>query len=52
MEIHLEKDTPIVCTSSEQIVYMKNGIVSQRETQMMLVKWKVFEFHYQITEEN
>ena len=31
---------------------MKNGIVSQRETQMMLVEWKVFEFHYQITEEN
>ena len=51
-DILLEKDTPIVCTSSEQIVHVKNGIVSQRETQMMSVRWKVFEFHYQIPEEN
>ena len=51
-DILLEKDTPIVCTSSEQIVHVKHGIVSQHETQMMSVRWNVFEFHYQIAEEN
>lgn len=51
-DILLEKDTPIVCTSSEQIVHVKNGVVSQRETQMMSVRWKIFEFHYQIPERN
>ncbi len=42
------KDTPIFCTTKHQLVYVKNGIVDERETEMMCVRWKMFALNYQI----
>lgn len=49
-DILLTKDTPIFATSSETVSLVKNGILLQRETEMMSVRWKVFNFFYQISE--
>jgi len=49
-DLLLVKDTPIFCTSKRQLLYTKSGVVDDRETEMMAVRWKVFEFHYQIPE--
>ena len=35
-DILSENDTQIVCTSSEEIVHVKNAIVSQHETMMSM----------------
>ena len=30
------------------IIYIKNGVVDERETEMMSVRWKIFNFNFQI----
>ena len=47
-DILLTKDTPIFSTSSETVSLVRNGILLQKETEMMSVRWKVFRFFYQI----
>ena len=47
-----KNDTPVFCTSSHELTYMKNGVISDRETEMMSVRWKVFHFHSQIPEKD
>ncbi len=47
-DICLEKDTPIFCTSKAPIVYVKNSVVDDRETEMMQVRWHHFQFRYQL----
>ena len=37
-DIEFEKDTPIFCTSKRPLIFVKNGIVDDRETEMMGVK--------------
>ena len=49
-DILLTKDTPIFSTSSETVSLVRNGILLQKETEMMSVRWKVFKFFYQIAE--
>ena len=51
-DIQLVKDTPIFCTTKRPLLYVKNGIIDDRETDMMAVRWKMFEFKYQIPEES
>lgn len=49
-DIQLVRDTPIFCTTKRRLLYIKNGIVDERETEMMAVRWKVFDFKFQIPE--
>ncbi|XP_044166008.1 uncharacterized protein LOC122950000 [Acropora millepora] len=41
-------DTPIFATGKGPIVFSRSGIVDERETDMMAVRWNVFTFHVQI----
>ena len=50
-DIVFDKDTPIFSTSKHQLVYVKGGIVDERETEMMAVRWKIFNFNRQIPQE-
>lgn len=43
-----DSDTPIFATSKHQLVFVKNGGIDERETEMMSVRWKVFNFNRQI----
>ena len=45
------RDTPIFCTSKEEFTFVRGGMLDQRETEMMRVRWKVFSFHPQIPKE-
>ena len=51
-DILLEHGTPIFCTSSQNLRFVKNGVLIERETQMMGVRCKVFKFTFQIAEED
>ena len=47
-DIKFVKDTPIFCTMKEDLVYVRGGALDERETEMMRVPWKIFNFHAQI----
>ena len=46
-DIVFEKDTPIFGTGKQPLIYIKNGVIDQRETEMS-VRWKIFQFNVQI----
>ena len=50
-DIKFDKDTPIFCTTKQPIVLVRNGYVEQVETEMMNVRWKVFTFRHQFSEQ-
>ena len=50
-DLVFDKDTPIFSTSKHQLVYVKGGVVDERETEMMAVRWKIFNFNRQILQE-
>ena len=50
-DIVFDKDTSIFRTGKHPIIYIKNGVIDKRETEMMSVRWWVFNFNYQIPEE-
>ena len=50
-DLVFDKDTPIFSTSKHQLVYVKGGVVEERETEMMAVRWKIFNFNRQIPQE-
>ena len=50
-DIVFDKDTPIFSTGKHAIVYIKNVVIDKRETEMMSVIWRVFNFNYQIPTE-
>ena len=50
-DIVFDKDTPIFSTSKHQLVYVKSGVLDERETEMMAVRWKMFNFNRQIPQE-
>ena len=50
-DIVFDKDTPIFRTGKHPIIYIKNGVINERETEMMSVRWWVFNFNYQIPAE-
>lgn len=47
-DVTFKGDTPIFCTTKRPICFVKNGCVDDRETEMMSVRWKVFNLTYQI----
>jgi len=50
-DIQLVKDTPVFCTSKRPLIYIKNSVMDERETDMMNVRWKMFEFKQPIPED-
>ena len=50
-DIELVKDTPIFCTSKRPLIYIKNGVVDDRESEMMAVRWHIIYFNHQIPQE-
>ena len=50
-DIVFDKDTPIFSTGKHAIVYIKNGVIDEKETEIMSVIWRVFNFNYQIPTE-
>lgn len=51
-DLVFDNDTPIFSTGKHTMVYIKNGVIDERETEMMSVRWKVFYFNSQIAEED
>ena len=49
-DICLTNDVPIFATSSSEIKYITGKVVSQRESNMMDVRWNVVKFHHVISE--
>ena len=43
-------DTPIFCTVKEELSFVRAGVLDERETEMMRVRWRVFAFSSQISE--
>ena len=43
-------DTPIFCTAKEELSFVRAGVLDERETEMMRVRWRVFAFSSQISE--
>ena len=50
-DIAFTVDTPIFATGKNPIVFVKNGALDEKETEMMNVRWKIFRFHAQIPQE-
>jgi hypothetical protein len=51
-DVCIESDIPIFATSSGPIVYYgRNGRIDERETEMMSVRWRVFQLNHVIPEE-
>ena len=44
-------DTPIFATGKNTIVFVKNSLLDEKETEMINVRWKIFHFHAQIPRE-
>ena len=51
-DIVFEKDTPIFCTCKQDIVFVKGGVVDEKETEKMRVRWREFSLTYQIPEQD
>ena len=47
-DLIFDQDTSIFATGKHTLVYIKNGVIDERETEMMSVRWRVFHFHAQI----
>ena len=51
-DITVKSDTPIFCTTKYPILFLKNGVLDQLETEMMKVQWNLFELSYLIPRES
>ena len=47
-DLQIDTDVPIFCTSSQPIQLVRGGALLERETAMMTVRWRHFEFYHQI----
>ena len=47
-DLTLDGITPVFATSKHAIMFIKGGVVEERETEMMSVRWNEFRFHSQI----
>lgn len=50
-DMEFSRDTPIFCTSKEELCLVRCGVLDQTECQMMKVRWNIFALHYQIPKE-
>ena len=47
-DIEFTRDSPVFCTSKDEIVYFRGGALDSRECDMMRVRWRIFRLHAQI----
>ncbi len=47
-DIVFDKDTPVFATGTHSLVCVRGGQVNERETEMMSVRWIIFNFFHQI----
>ena len=50
-DIEFTRDTPIFCTSKEELTFVRGGVLDERESHMMRDRWKVFALQSPIPEE-
>ena len=50
-DICLQRDTPIFATGKGPLIYVKNGVIDQQETDMMSSRWRILKLHHQISRE-
>ena len=50
-DIVFEGDTPIFCTSKDELSFVRAGVLDTVEMRMMQVRWRVFTLYHQIPEE-
>ena len=46
-----DKDMPIISIGKHAVIYIENGVIDERETEIMSVRWRVSNFNYQIPAE-
>ena len=46
-DIEFTRDTPIFCISKEELSFVRGGVLDERESQMMRVRWKVSPYRAQ-----
>jgi len=51
-DIVFDKDTPIFGTSKHELVFVRGGVVDERETEMMQVRWRIFHLSRQISQQD
>lgn len=49
-DLEFNKDTPIFCTTKHDFVYVRGGVIDERETEMMAIRWHPFQFQRRIQE--
>ena len=47
-----DKDTPIFGTSKHEFVFVRGGVVNERETEMIKVRWRIFHLSRQIRQQD
>ena len=50
-DICLQRDTPILATGKGPLIYVKNGVTEQQETDMMSSRWRILKLHHQVPRE-
>ena len=51
-DITFEKDTPIFATGKRPLMFIKNGVADDVETEIMSVRWNIIHFRHQIARDN
>ena len=51
-DIVFDKDTPMFGTSKHELVFVRGGVVDERETEMMQVRWRIFHLSCQISQQD
>ena len=46
-----QEDTPLFCTSKDELGFVREGVVGERENSKMKVGWRVFSLFNQKSEE-
>ena len=49
-DVTFKGDTPIFCTTKSPLVYVRNGFIDERETEMMSARWQVLNLTHQLPE--
>ena len=49
-DLSFKGDTPIFCTSKDELSFVRGGVVDDRETDMMRARWRLFSLQFQIPE--
>ncbi len=51
-DIVFDRDTPIFGISKHELVFVRGGVVDERETEMMQARWRIFHLSRQIRQQD